>query len=53
MKLPEYDNRPPSGTPLYSDPDSGSGLRFGLWALLAVVLVIGGVGTFIWSIFFQ
>lgn len=38
MKLPEYDNRPLPGTPLYSNPDEGKGnLK---WPALFIGLIL-------------
>jgi hypothetical protein len=48
MKLPEYDNRPPAGTPLYSDPDSGTREAKGL--MLAIVGIIALLCFFIFGI---
>lgn len=44
MKLPEYDNRPPAGTPLYTDPrDSGwDDIKF---PLLLVGLTLGVIAS--------
>jgi hypothetical protein len=38
MKLPEYDNRPGPGTPLYSDPKAGEG-DFKYPALIFLLIV--------------
>jgi hypothetical protein len=52
MKLPEYDNRPGPGTPLYSDPRSDwSGIKIAAWALGVVVLFIASVGAIVYGLF--
>lgn len=38
MKLPEYDNRPPAGTPLYSDSSKDSSWDDFKFPLLAIGL---------------
>jgi hypothetical protein len=46
MKLPEYNNQPAPGTPLYQDPNSDwAGIKIAVWALTAVVLFVGGITT--------
>jgi hypothetical protein len=45
MKLPEYDNRPPPGTPLYTDPRSGEG-DF-KWPSLVILIGIGFIVAFV------
>ena len=51
MQLPEYDNRPPPGTPLYTPPTAEpSGLKFLAWGLIAVGGVVASVSLLIWQL---
>lgn len=48
MKLPEYDNRPPAGTPLYTDSSKDSSwddIKFPLLAIGLPVLIFLCFGT--------
>lgn len=54
MKLPEYDNRPGPGQPLYSDKSGSSsewdGLKFGLGGLLLLLGLLTSVGFLIYGL---
>ncbi len=41
MKLPEYDNRPRPGEPLYQDPNADKGYFLLLLQLLAGLFLLG------------
>jgi hypothetical protein len=52
MKLPEYDNRPTPGTPLYGTGENPfTGLRIFLWAASALVLLFGSIAGLIYALF--
>jgi hypothetical protein len=42
MKLPEYDNRPAPGQPLYDSGDDGGDFKF---PLILIGLLLGGIAT--------